>query len=89
VLRACGGVWHKKDRQKGEVPHTAIDTQAHCTKSGWHGCVYGWKLHMVCVVGAVWAPIAGVLTPANEADNEVAPRLIEEWLWLRLSSTSR
>jgi hypothetical protein len=78
VLRARGGVWHKKEREKGEVPHTSIDTQAHWTKSGWHGWVYGWKLHVICVVGAVWAPIAAVLTPANEADNEVAPRLIEE-----------
>jgi hypothetical protein len=78
VLRARGGVWHKKDRAKGEVPHTSIDTAAHWTKSGWHGWVYGWKLHVVCVVGRVWAPIAAILTPANEADNEVAPLLIDE-----------
>lgn len=26
VLRSKGGVWHKKDREKGEVPHTSIDT---------------------------------------------------------------
>ena len=36
VLRANGGVWHQKDRQKGIVPHSSIDTQAHWTKSGWH-----------------------------------------------------
>src|SRR5919206_5330739 len=41
VLRARGGVWHKKDRESGEVPHTSIDTEAHWTKSGWHGWVYG------------------------------------------------
>jgi hypothetical protein len=46
VLRARGGVWHKKDREAGEVPHTSIDTEAHWTKSGWHGWVYGWKLHL-------------------------------------------
>ena len=39
VLRSNGGVWHKKDREKGEVPHSSIDTQAHWTKSGWHGWV--------------------------------------------------
>lgn len=33
-LRAHGGVWHQKDREKGEVPHTSIDTEAHWTKSG-------------------------------------------------------
>lgn len=78
ILRARGGVWHKKHREKGEVPHTSIDTEAHWTKSGWHGWVYGWKLHLACVVGAVWIPLAAVLTPANAADNEVAPCLIDE-----------
>jgi hypothetical protein len=78
VLRAKGGVWHKKDREKGVVPHTSIDTEAHWTKSGWHGWVYGWKLHVVITVAAVWIPLAAALTPANEADNEVAPDLIEE-----------
>jgi hypothetical protein len=78
VLRSNGGVWHKKDREKGEVPHTSIDTQAHWTKSGWHGWVYGWKLHLTCVVASVWIPLSAQLTPANEADNEVAPALIYE-----------
>jgi hypothetical protein len=78
VLRAKGGVWHKKDREKGEVPHTSIDTEAHWTKSGWHGWVYGWKLHVVSVVAAVWIPLAADLTPANVADNEAAPALIWE-----------
>ncbi len=39
VLRAHGGVWRKKDREQGVVPHTSIDTEAHWTKSGWHGWV--------------------------------------------------
>src|SRR5215210_5220342 len=47
VLRAHGGVWHKKHRAAGVVPHTSIDTEAHWTKSGWHGWVYGWKLHLI------------------------------------------
>ena len=29
VLRAKGGVWHKKHREKGIVPHSSIDTEAH------------------------------------------------------------
>src|SRR3954447_18399754 len=77
VLRAQGGVWHKKDREAGVVPHTSIDTEAHWTKSGWHGWVYGWKLHLVTTVAAVWIPLAAELTPANAADNETAPRLLE------------
>jgi hypothetical protein len=78
VLRANGGVWHKKDREKGVVPHTSIDTQAHWTQSGWHGWVYGWKLHLIAVVAAVWIPLAADLTAANTADNEAAPALIWE-----------
>ena len=72
VLRARGGVWHKKDREAGTVPHTSIDTEAHWTKSGWHGWVYGWKLHLVTTVAAVWIPLAAELTPANVADNTSA-----------------
>jgi hypothetical protein len=77
VLQARGGVWHKKHREAGEVPHTSIDTEAHWTKSGWHGWVYGWKLHLVTTVAAVWIPLAAELTPANAADNETAPRLLK------------
>lgn len=77
-LRAEGGVWHKKHREQGIVPHTSIDTEAHWTKSGWHGWVYGWKLHIVTTVAAVWIPLVARLTPANEADNKVAPALIRE-----------
>lgn len=78
VLRAIGGVWHKKDRDQGLVPHSSIDTEAHWTKSGWHGWVYGWKLHIVATVAAVWIPLSAALTPANEADNTVAPALIAD-----------
>lgn len=78
ALIARGGVWHKKDREKGEVPHTSIDTEAHWTNSGWHGWIYGWKLHLVVTAACqVWLPLAAEVTPANIADNEHAPTLIE------------
>jgi len=35
--------------------------------SGWHGWVYGWKLHLVTVVAAVSIPVAAELTAANQA----------------------
>lgn len=76
-LHARGGVWHQKHRLEGEVPHTSIDTEAHWTKSGWHGWVYGWKLHLVVTVAGVWLPLAAELTPANAADNEQAPSLLD------------
>jgi hypothetical protein len=78
VLQARGGVWHKKDRQVGVVPHTSIDAEAGWTKSGWHGWVYGWKLHLATTVAGVWIPLAAQLTPANVSDNQVALSLIEE-----------
>ena len=78
ALRALGGVWHKQHREAGLVPHTSIDTEAGWTRSGWHGWVYGWKLHLVSTVAAAWIPLAAELTAANAADNEVAPRLLPE-----------
>jgi Transposase DDE domain len=78
VLRARGGGWHTKHREAGDVPHTAMDTEAHGTKSGWHGWVDGWTLHLCVTVAAVWIPLAARLTPANEADNELAPALLAE-----------
>lgn len=78
VLRASGGVWHAKERAAGVVPHTSIDTEAHGTKSGWHGWVDGWKLHVVVTAATVWLPLAAELAPANVADNEMALLLLEE-----------
>lgn len=78
VLRARGGVWHKKDKEAGIVPHSSIDTEAGWTKSGWHGWVYGWKLHLACTVAGVWIPLSARLTPANVHDGRVAPLLIEQ-----------
>ena len=77
TLRAKdGAVWHKKDKEAGKVPHSRIDTQAGWTKSGWHGWVYGWKLHLACVVAAVWIPLVAQLTPADTDDGEIACELV-------------
>lgn len=78
ALPAQGGVWHRKHREAGVVPHSSIDTEAGWTKSGWHGWVYGWKLHLITTVAEVWIPLAARLTPANRADNEEAPALLED-----------
>jgi hypothetical protein len=78
ALRANGGVWHQKDRAQGLVPHTSIDTDAHWTKSGWHGWVYGWQLPLVTTVAVVGIPIAAELTAAHEADHAVAPTWLRE-----------
>jgi hypothetical protein len=77
ALRAKGGVWHKKHREQGLVPHSSIDTEAHWSKSGQHGWWYGWKLHLASTVAAVWIPLAAELTPANVHDGTVAPQHID------------
>lgn len=78
ALRAKGGVWHKKHREQGIVPHSSIDTEAHWSKSGHHGWWYGWKLHLACTVGSIWIPLAAQLTAANVHDSTPAPALIAE-----------
>jgi hypothetical protein len=78
ALRAKGGVWHKKHREQGIVPHTSIDTEAHWSKSGYHGWWYGWKLHLACTVASVWIPLAAKLTAANVHDSILASDLICE-----------
>ena len=79
VVRAfAGAVWHKRDREAGRVPHSAIDTEAHWTKSDYHGWVYGWKVHLVTTVAAVWIPLAAEVTAANVADNTQATRLLPD-----------
>jgi hypothetical protein len=71
-LRAKGGVWHKKDREQGKVPHSSIDTEAGWSKSGYHGWGYGWKLHLAATVASIWIPLAAYLTIANTHDSSMA-----------------
>lgn len=78
ALRAKGGVWHKKDREAGVIPHSTIDTEAHWSKSGYHGWWYGWKLHLATTAAALWIPLAAQVTPANVADQDEAPALVRE-----------
>lgn len=77
-LRAKGGVWHKKHREQGIVPHTTIDTEAGWSKSGYHGWWYGWKLHLACAVSFIWIPLAAELTVANTDDASIAPALLAQ-----------
>jgi hypothetical protein len=75
-LKAPGAPWHQKDRKAGIVPNTSIDTDAHWTKSGWHGWVFGYKLHLVISISKIWIPLAAKLLPANQADNVVGSQLV-------------
>jgi hypothetical protein len=75
-LYASGAHWNKKDREAGIIPNTTIDTDANWTRSGWHGWVYGYKLHLITTIAGVWIPLAATLRPANEADCTVMEKLI-------------
>jgi hypothetical protein len=51
LLRAPGSVWHVKQRAANLLPVVTLDVEADWGKSGWHGWVYGWKLHLASLVG--------------------------------------
>jgi hypothetical protein len=78
ALRTGGGVWHKKDRQAGHIPHTTIDVEANWSKSGWHGWWYGWKLHLAISVGNTSVPLAAQLTAANTYDATIGTELFNQ-----------
>jgi hypothetical protein len=78
AVRAHGGVWHKKDREAGVVPHSSIETEAHWSKSGWQGWWSGGKLHWAVSIGSRGIPLAAEFTVANVADSEVAPLLFTQ-----------
>jgi hypothetical protein len=75
ALNTSGGVWHQQHKAPGEMPQTAIDTEAGWSKSGWPGWWYGWQRHLAVSVGSVWLPLAADLPPAHVAAHPVAPRL--------------
>lgn len=50
LFKALGPVWHQSDRNAGRVPTGLrnLDQQATWSKSGYHGWVYGYGLHITC-----------------------------------------
>ena len=48
LFKAKGNVWHQSDRQQGRIPEKLrnLDTDATWSKSGYHGWVYGYGLHL-------------------------------------------
>jgi hypothetical protein len=78
LLRAPGGVWHAKQRAANLVPIITLDVEADWGRSGWHGWVYGWKLHLASLVGGCFIPLAAALTKASVHDATVAADLLDE-----------
>lgn len=51
LMHAHGNIWHKKQRDKGELPKCGnIDTEAHWGISGCGEWIYGYRIH--CLVSA-------------------------------------
>jgi len=48
LFKAEGSVWHQSDRQQGRIPEKLrhLDTDATWKKSGYHGWVYGYGIHL-------------------------------------------
>ena len=49
LFKAHGPVWHQSDRKEDRIPEKLrhLDTDASWSKSGYHGWVYGYGLHLV------------------------------------------
>ncbi len=78
LVRAPGGVWHAKHRAAHWLPCVTLDVDADWGKSGWHGWVYGWKLHLASLVGDCFIPLAAEVSRANVHDATIAPALLRE-----------
>jgi hypothetical protein len=50
LFKAKGPVWHQSDREAGRIPDNlrALDRDATWSKSGYHGWVYGYSVHLTC-----------------------------------------
>lgn len=50
LFKAQGPVWHQSDRRQARIPEKLrhLDTDASWCKSGYHGWVYGYGLHLTC-----------------------------------------
>jgi hypothetical protein len=50
LFKANGPVWHQSDRNANHIPDKLrhLDTDATWSKSGYHGWVYGYGLHVLC-----------------------------------------
>lgn len=66
VFRSLGGIWHRKHRLLGIVPHPSIDTDASWSKSAYHGWRFGYGLHLV--VNEMRFPLAALVTTASAPD---------------------
>jgi hypothetical protein len=82
LFKAAGPVWHQKDRLKDHLPKNlrGVDKTATWSKSGYHGWVYGYGLHLTGIRNGF--PVMFDVLPANVNERKVLDskkdRLIEK-----------
>ena len=71
LFKAKGPVWHKKDRAKNHIPKGLrnVDKTAAWSKSGYHGWVYGYGLHLTTTRDGF--PVMFDVLPANVNERKV------------------
>jgi hypothetical protein len=71
LFKARGRVWHNKDRAKNYIPKGLrnVDKTASWSKSGYHGWVYGYGLHLTTTRHGF--PIMFDVLPANVNERKV------------------
>ena len=71
LFKAAGPVWHQKDRLQGHLPKDlrGVDKTATWSKSGYHGWVYGYGLHLTGTHNGF--PVMFDVRPANVNERKV------------------
>lgn len=82
LFKAQGPVWHQRDRTAGRIPAglRQLDMEATWSKSGYHGWVYGYGVHLTCT-DAAFATLVQVETGAvseSEVIDQQANVLLSE-----------
>jgi Transposase DDE domain len=83
LFKAQGPVWHQSDRQAGRIPDKLrhLDTDASWSKSGYHGWVYGYGLHLVDnrVGFPKWVQIETAAVAESDVIDQQATPLIQHF----------
>jgi hypothetical protein len=83
LFKAQGPVWHQSDRQAGRIPTKLrhLDTDASWSKSGYHGWVYGYGLHLVDnrVGFPKWVQIETAAVAESDVIDQQATPLIQHF----------
>ena len=71
LFKAAGPVWHQKDRLNDHLPKNlrGVDKTATWSKSGYHGWVYGYGLHLTGIRNGF--PVMFQVLPANVNERKV------------------